>query len=332
MSAARPPRRSPVAGIVVTGVLGLTLLGCTVPSATSGTSSSLVRSASVSAAAAPAGATIVVTVPNLPALSSVAAASPTGGTRSPATTAARSSTAGGSKSGAGITPTSRKAPASIPATPTVGRTAVRSSPSAIAISTPVPSTATSAATSTATSKAASAGPSTATLNVKIANCPTCTVLATHAGVTSTLGAALVATGPGRAALLALRADGSVAGVGNVVYGTVFPSPPGGQLACGGGRCVVIAQQSNGTAIASAYQVSAQGVWAEVTGLPGIASVTSRALTVPVGGDVDVAVQDQSDGTTVWTVYAWQGDGYGVKGCTAAPTPDPGALTMDACLS
>jgi hypothetical protein len=159
------------------------------------------------------------------------------------------------------------------------------------------------------------------------------VLATHAGVTSTLAAALVATGPGHAALLALRVDGSVAGVGNVVYGRTFPTPPGGQLACdSGGRCIVIAQQSDGTAVASVYQVNSQGVWSEVTGQPGIASVTGKAQTLAVDGGIGVAVQDQADGTTVWIVYGWEGDGYGLKGCTAAAIPDQHALTMDACLS
>lgn len=159
------------------------------------------------------------------------------------------------------------------------------------------------------------------------------MLGTHAGVTSTLGAALVGTGTGRAALLALRADGTVAGVGNVVYGSTFPTQAQGRLACdSGSRCIVIAQQADGTAIASAYRVSAQGVWSEVTGQPGIASVTAKAQTVSVGGGVGVAVQDEADGSTVWTVYAWDGDGYSVKGCTAAATPDPDALTMDACLS
>lgn len=159
------------------------------------------------------------------------------------------------------------------------------------------------------------------------------MLGTHAGVTTTLGAALVSTGPGRAALLALRADGSVAGVGNVVYGTTFPTQSAGQLACdSSSRCMVIAEQADGTAIASAYRVSTAGVWSEVTGQPGIASVTSKAQTLAVGGGVGVAVQDQADGSTVWIVYGWEGDGYGVKGCTTAATPDPKALTMDACLS
>lgn len=159
------------------------------------------------------------------------------------------------------------------------------------------------------------------------------MLATHAGVTSTLGAALVATGPGHAALLALRGDGSVAGLANVLYGSTFPSPPGGQLGCDtSGRCIVVAQQSDGAAIASAYRVSAAGVWSEVTGQPGIASVTAKAQTLPVGGGVGVAVQDSADGTTVWVVYGWAGDGYAVKGCTTAATPDQKPLTMTACLS
>ena len=173
----------------------------------------------------------------------------------------------------------------------------------------------------------------ATLAVSLANCGGCTVLATHAAVTPSLGAALVATGQGHAALLSLRADGSVAGAANILYGSTFPSPPGGQLACdSGGRCVVIAKRADGTGIASAYQVSAAGVWTDVTGQPGITSVTPLAETIPVGNDVGIAVQDQADGSTVWIVYTWDGSGYSVKGCTAAATPDVNALSMSSCLS
>ena len=167
----------------------------------------------------------------------------------------------------------------------------------------------------------------------LANCPGCTVLATHAGVTSTLGAALVATAQGRAALLAFRGDGSVAGGANVTYGSSFPTPPGGQLGCdSNGRCIVIAQQDNGTAIASAYQLSAAGTWADVTGQPGIASATADARTLTVGDGVGVAVQDQADGSTVWIVYGWDGGGYRVMGCTAATSPIADVLSMSSCLS
>ncbi len=171
------------------------------------------------------------------------------------------------------------------------------------------------------------------MSVTLANCPGCTVLATHAAVTSTLGAALVATGQGRAALLALRGDGGVAGAANLTYGTSFPTPAGGQLGCDtNGRCIVIAKQTDGTAIASAYQVSAAGTWADVTGQPGITSATAEARTLTVGDGVGVAVQDQADGSTVWIVYGWDGDGYAVKGCTAAAEPDVNALSMTSCLS
>ncbi len=171
------------------------------------------------------------------------------------------------------------------------------------------------------------------MKVTLANCPGCAVLATHASVTSTLGAALVATGQGKAALLALRGDGSVAGAANIVYGASFPTPAGGQLACdANGRCIVIALQADGTAIASAYQVNAQGTWADVTGLPGITSLTSQAETLTVGNGIGVAVQDKADGSTVWIVYGWAGNGYSVKGCTPASTPDVNALSMKSCLS
>jgi len=160
------------------------------------------------------------------------------------------------------------------------------------------------------------------------------VLGAHAGITSSLGAALVATGPGHAALLALRADGSVAGAANVLYGTSFPSPPGGELACdSGGRCIVIAKATDGTAVASAYQLSAAGGWADVTGQEGgIVSATADARTVTVAGKVAVAVQERADGSTVWTVYAWDGAGYSVIGCTTADSIAPASLSMSSCLS
>jgi len=172
-----------------------------------------------------------------------------------------------------------------------------------------------------------------TINVTLANCPGCAVLATHAAVTSTLSAALIATSQGHAALLALRGDGSVSGVANMAYGTSFPTPPGGQLGCdSNGRCIVISQQKDGTAIVAAYQVSAAGVWADVTGQPGIASVTAAAISLTVGNGIGFAVQDQADGSKVWIVYGWDGSGFSVKGCSAAPQPDPNALSMKSCLS
>lgn len=169
--------------------------------------------------------------------------------------------------------------------------------------------------------------------MQLAHCPKCLVLGTHAGVTSTLNAALVATGQGRAALLALRFDGSVAGGANVLYGTSFPNPPGGQLACdSSARCIVVAKQKDGTAIASVYQVSAAGGWTDVSGPAGIVSATAKALTLPVGDGLGVAVQDQADGSVVWVVYGWDGEGYSGKGCTAAEMPEANALSMDSCLS
>ncbi|SDO49160.1 hypothetical protein SAMN04515671_1109 [Nakamurella panacisegetis] len=171
------------------------------------------------------------------------------------------------------------------------------------------------------------------MNVQLANCPGCTVLATHAGITSTLGAAEVATAQGRAALLAIRGDGTVAGAANITYGTTFPTPPGGELGCDtNGRCIVIAAQSDGTAVAAAYQVNAQGSWSDVSGVAGITSVTAKAITLTVGDGIGVAVQDQADGSTVWIVYAWDGTSYAVKGCSAATVPDPNALAMTNCLS
>jgi hypothetical protein len=324
MSASSAPRpwRQAVLRTVVGTSLAVGLAGCTVATSASGTSSSVAVSASPSAApvaAARAGATVVVTVPQL--------GSPAPSALSSSSRPVRSSSRVGSTS-PDIHPTLTGPSPDTRSVATTAMTTTRAPSTSAAQAT---TTATTTTASTATATAATLAP--ATLSVKLANCPSCTVLGTHAGVTSTLGAALVATGAGKAALLALRADGSVAGVGNVVYGTTFPTQAGGQLACDSrSRCIVIAQQSDGTAIASAYQVSAQGVWSEVTGEPGIASVTGKAQTLTVDGDVGVAVQDEADGTTVWLVYVWQGDGYGVTGCTAAATPDPNALSMDDCLS
>ena len=304
MRTSRPARsrRNAALRTVVGGLLAVGLSGCTIATSGSASSASTSAPAPPLAVAAPAGATVVVTVPQLAALGTTAAS-----------TSASTAVSSPSRPVTAVRSTSGRAG------PTLSRPPIAADTSAVVTS------------AVATSATPTSAP--ATLSVQLANCPGCTVLGTHAGVTSTLGAALVATGPGRAALLALRADGSVAGVGNVVYGTTFPTQAGGQLACdSGGRCIVVAQQRDGTAIASAYRVSAQGVWAEVTGLPGIASVTAKALTLTVDGGVGVAVQDQADGTTVWIVYDWQGDGYGVKGCTAAATPDVEALTMSACLS
>ena len=309
MSAPPAPRsrRSAALRIVVAALLGLGLAGCTVATSASGSTAAGTASPSTPVAAAARGATVVVTVPQLATVSSSAQSGPP------------------SSSSVSAPTTSKTAPS------TRTSTAASSTRTSTAVRTPKPVS--TAAPTSPTVPTASSTPAAPTLSVKPANCPACTVLGTHAGVTSTLGAALVATGSGRAVLLALRTDGSVAGVGNVVYGTTFPTQAGGQLACdSSGRCIVIAQQSDGTAIASAYQVSARGVWSEVTGQPGIASVTAKAETLSVGGGVGVAVQDEADGSTVWIVYSWQGDGYGVKGCTAAATPDPDALTMDACLS
>ena len=125
----------------------------------------------------------------------------------------------------------------------------------------------------------------------------------------------------------------MAGAANVTYGTSFPTPAGGQLPCdASGRCIVIAQQADGTAIASAYQVNAAGTWSDVTGPAGMTSVTAVARTLTVGDGIGVAVQDEADGSTVWIVYGWDGQGFAVKGCTASAEPDSSNLSMDSCLS
>lgn len=303
--------------VFVTGVLALMLVGCTAGSSTSAVSATPVSSEAV--AAPVAGAGVVVTVPDL---ASSGPAVP--GLPAPASHAPRSVTAKPAprSSAVGSTMLAPRAPSAT--------SVLNSSVSSSSVSLSSVSLSSVAGQPTVTAAPATSVPT--TFEVTLANCAACTVLATHAAVTQTLGAALVATGPGHAALLSIKRDGGVGGAVNLLYGSTFPTPPGGQLACdSGGRCIVIAQQADGTAIASAYQVSAAGAWTDVTGRP-ITSATAIAQTLAVGDGVGVAVQDQADGSTVWTVYTWDGHGYSVKGCTAASTPAVNTLSITSCLS
>jgi hypothetical protein len=304
--------------VAIAVVLALCLTGCTIGSAASSTTTSAVLS-SRAAAAPSAGEALVVTIPEL---GPVAAAPSRSSHRSTPSRLASATTS---------------VPATRPASPTAVRATRPAAPTSARSTTAAPThpkvTASPSSAPSSIATVSSAPTAVATMQVTLANCPGCTVLATHASVTSTLGAALVATGAGRAALLALRGDGSVAGAANVTYGASFATPPGGQLGCdSNGRCIVIAKQADGTAIASAYQVGAGGSWVDVTGQAGISSATADARTLPVGPGVGVAVQDKADGSTVWIVYGWDGDGYSVTGCTAAATPGTAGLSMSACLS
>jgi hypothetical protein len=174
------------------------------------------------------------------------------------------------------------------------------------------------------------------LNVSLANCDGCTVLATHRGVAGDLSAALVGTGSGRAVLLSVGADGSVAGVIGVPYGAAFPAPDGGVLACEQARCVVQGRQSDGRAILSAFELTGSGAWRDVSGDDAFPSATERAAVVELGGQLGIAVQDQADGPAVWMLYRWDGDGgrFAVVGCAPDGTPPASldAVTPSGCLS
>ncbi len=178
-----------------------------------------------------------------------------------------------------------------------------------------------------------AAPSGDGLNVSLANCDGCTVLATHRDVTGDLSAALVGTGS-RAILLSVGADGSAAGVIGVPYGAAFPQPDGGVLPCAGSRCVVEGRQPDGRAILSAFELTDTGAWRDISGDDAFPSATEQAAVVDVDGSLAIAVQDQGDGGAVWLLYTWSGDKYVVVGCNAdGPAPTSvDDVSPDQCLS
>ncbi len=159
------------------------------------------------------------------------------------------------------------------------------------------------------------------------------MLATRSAVAPGLSAALIGTSQGRAVLVAVRANGAVAGAVNVPYGSQFPAPAGGALPCEAGQCVVIAKQSDANAIASAFALSASGSWTDVSGPEGFASQTPLARTLVLPTGLAIAVQDRAGGVTVWTVRGWDRARYSVIGCAAATgTLAPQALSMATCLA
>ncbi len=172
------------------------------------------------------------------------------------------------------------------------------------------------------------------LNVSLANCDGCTVLATHRAVTGELSAALVGTGSGRAILLSVAGDGQVSGVIGVPYGAAFSAPDGGVLACAQGRCVVQGRQSDGRAILSAFELTGTGAWRDVSGDDAFPSATERAAVIDLDGELGIVVQDQGDGAAVWMLYTWGGDRYAVVGCAAdgAAPASAGAVSPEMCLS
>ena len=172
------------------------------------------------------------------------------------------------------------------------------------------------------------------LNVSLANCDGCTVLATHRAVTGELSAALVGTGSGRAILLSVAGDGQVSGVIGVPYGAAFSAPDGGVLACAQGRCVVQGRQSDGRAILSAFELTGTGAWRDVSGDDAFPSATERAAVIDLDGELGIVVQDQGDGAAVWMLYTWGGDRYAVVGCAAdgAAPVSASAVSPGMCLS
>jgi len=172
------------------------------------------------------------------------------------------------------------------------------------------------------------------LNVSLANCDGCSVVATHRDVAGGLSAALVSTGSGRGLLLSVGADGQVAGVIGVPYGAAFPSPADGVLPCAQDRCAVSGRQADGRAIVSAFELTASGAWRDVSGDDAFPSATERSAIVDLDGELAIAVQDQAAGAAVWMLYTWGGDRFAVLGC--APDGDPPAtaagVSPATCLS
>lgn len=230
--------------------------------------------------------------------------------------------------------------ASAPSTPAAAETPTQTTAPAEASSAPEPTTVAEAAPTSAPAAApapttAALSPSGDGLNVQLANCDGCTVLATHRDVIGDLSAALVSSPGGRALLLSVRGDGSAAGVINVPYGASFPTPSGGVLPCDTqGHCAVQGVQTDGRALLSAFALTDTGAWRNISGDDAFPSATDRAAVVDLDGQLALAVQDQGTGEPIWLLYRWLGDRFTVAGC--APDGDvptsAAAVSPDKCLS
>ena len=296
-----------VRSLMVTAACALLLTACASGSLTSADDTSTAGSAGpATGSAAPAssrpaiaGPTLVVTVPELGTGTDAAA---------PGT----------------VAPTTDVPSAPAPAPDTAGAT-----------SAPAEEPATVAATTTAAPPAAApASPSGTGVNVSLANCDGCSVVATRSDVAAGRSAALVSTGSGRGLLLSVGSDGQVAGVIGVPYGAAFPAPADGVLPCAQGRCVVTGRQNDGRAILSAFELTDTGAWRDVSGDDAFPSATERSAVIDLDGELAIAVQDQGDAAAVWMLYTWGGDRYAVLGC--APDGDPptsaAGVAASACLS
>ncbi len=173
------------------------------------------------------------------------------------------------------------------------------------------------------------------LSVSLANCDGCSVIGSRLGVSGDLSAALVSTSAGRALLLSVQPDGAVRGVINVPYGSSFPAPAGGVLACdASAHCAVEAKLGDGRAIVSTFELTGSGAWRDISGDDAFPSATDRSAVVDLGGEIGVAVQDRADAAPVWMLYRWSGERFTVVGCAPdGPAPgSPDAVAPEACLS
>ena len=158
-----------------------------------------------------------------------------------------------------------------------------------------------------------------TVAITLAGCAACAVLASHAGITGNLSAALLSAGAGRAVLVSVRTDGSVGGAVNITYGATFATPAGGVLPCDDGRCVVVGIRGDGHAVASAWSLGSDGRWTDVSIPGGFVSSSGSAQAVDLDGELGIAVQL---GPSLWTTYAWSAQSYAVLGCESDPAAAP----------
>jgi hypothetical protein len=302
----RVKRTRPALGVLA---LALLLTSCASGSlAAPDSSASRTPAATSASATVPAtGPTLVVTVPELVQGQATSAAPASASTEAPPTAAGE---------------TAAEPPSEDPASPADGP------------ATPVPETPAAAPAATEPAAPAAPAPTGDGLNVSLANCDGCTVLATRRDVAGGRSAALVSTGSGRGILLSVGSDGQVAGVIGVPYGAAFGAPDGGVLPCAQGRCVVQARQSDGRAILSAFELTDTGAWRDVSGDDAFPSATERFAVVDLDGELAIVVQDQGNGAAVWMLYTWGGDRYTVLGCS--PDGDPpvsaAAVSPGNCLS
>lgn len=172
-----------------------------------------------------------------------------------------------------------------------------------------------------------------TVEVQLVGCDDCEVLGTHANVVAGYSAALISQG-GRAAVISVDPAGALVGIMAVPYGVTFATQPDGRLACGaGGRCLVVAAQSDGRVILSAFALGADGKWTDLSGSGGFVSATTKGFAVALEDALGAAVQVTDGTTTVWNVLAWNGSAFATLGCSPdGDTPDLASLDLALCLS